>query len=662
MSFDAQTLYQLLPAIYRIRDAELRNQGQRGPLEALIFVIAEQAQVLAEDLAQLYDDLFIETCAPWVVPYIGDLIGVRSLDRNGVLPGSTRAEVANTLKYRRAKGTLKVIEELAHDVTGWDAHAVEYFLLLAATQSMNHVRPARGTLLSLRDDEALDRINTPIDRISRTVDVRSMQNRRPRFNVPNIGIFLWRLQSLSLTNAPAFPVDAQRFLFNPLGINTQLFNRPKTVADVFSAPINVPESLGRRVLNAHLDDYYGQDKSILLVVNGNPVVPGAGQQASDVITVCDLSDFGTGWAHVPKTKIAIDPRLGRIAFPTSQAPSSVKVTFQYGFSAELGGGEYPRAATFDPSLTPVHQTQAPAKIQDGLNGLSTGGVLEITDNSTYPEALSLAAGANRFGLRAKDGQRPLLKLSGNFTISGQAGAEVTLNGLMITSTIHVTGNPSRLNLMHCTLVPSAASPSLIIESTATIVEIDHCILGGIQTTDSATVQIKSSIIDASGEGNIAFSALDSSAAGGVVDIQNSTVIGKLHSRELRLLSNSIFLARLNSPDTWSAPVISERRQEGCVRFSFVPFESITPRRYRCLPATADDASRVRPQFNSVRYGDATYCQLSARCAPEVFTGADDGAEIGAFHDLLQPQRRSHLRLRLDEYLRFGLEAGIIDAT
>jgi hypothetical protein len=657
MSFDAQTLYQLLPAVYRIHDAE-----QGGPLQALFSVIGEQAQVIEEDLAQLYDDLFIETCAPWVVPYIGDLIGVRSVDRNSVLPGSTRAEVANTLKYRRSKGTLAVVEELAYDVTGWEAHAIEFFQLLASTQCLNHLRPSSGALLNLRDQEALNRVNTPFNRIARTVDVRNIQDGQERFNIPNIGIFLWRLRSFSLTGAPTFSVDAHRYLFNPLGIRTQLFNRPKTESGGLSAPINVPEALNRRLLNAHLNDYYGSDKSILLTVDGHSVQPGPGQQASDLVTVCDLSDFDTGWAHVPKNKIAIDPALGRIAFPVTQSPHTVQVTFHYGFSAELGGGEYPRASTFDPTLAPIHQTQSPAKIQDGLNGLGTGGVLEITDNSTYSEALSLTAGAHRIGVRAKDGQRPLLKLSGSFAISGDVGGEVTLNGLMIVGPIHVTGHLRRLALTHCTLVPSGASPSLIVESSGTTVEIDHTILGGVQTIDTANVNISSSIVDGSAEGNVAFSALDGNSAGGVLDIEESTVIGKVHAREFKLVSNSILIARLNSPDTWTAPVISERRQEGCVRFSFVPFESITPRRYRCQPTTADDATRVRPQFNSLVYGDATYCQLSLRCAPEIRTGADDGAEIGAFHDLLQPQRRAHLRLRLDEYLRFGLEAGIIDAT
>ena len=36
--------------------------------------------------------------------------------------------------------------------------------------------------------------------------------------------------------------------------------------------------------------------------------------------------------------------------------------------------------------------------------------------------------------------------------------------------------------------------------------------------------------------------------------------------------------------------------------------------------------------------------------------------MGAFCHLKQPQRESNLRLRLDEYLPFGLEAGILFAT
>src|SRR5690349_6991872 len=94
MSFDAKRLYELLPAVYRIRDEEKGakckestfenlteedrlslKEKAAGPLKALLHVIADQVAVIEEDLAQLYDDQFIETCAPWVIPYLADLIG-----------------------------------------------------------------------------------------------------------------------------------------------------------------------------------------------------------------------------------------------------------------------------------------------------------------------------------------------------------------------------------------------------------------------------------------------------------------------------------------------------------------------------------------------------------------------------------------------------------
>ena len=136
MSFDAKQLYELLPAIYRIRDAE---QGE--PLKALFEeAIAPLIATLEEDLAQAYDDQFIETCADWAVPYIGDLIGYRALHTVVPKVSSPRAEVANTIAYRRRKGTASSLEQLARDVTGWDARVVEFFQLLATTQYLNHLR------------------------------------------------------------------------------------------------------------------------------------------------------------------------------------------------------------------------------------------------------------------------------------------------------------------------------------------------------------------------------------------------------------------------------------------------------------------------------------------------------------------------------------------
>ena len=131
---------------------------------------------------------------------------------------------------------------------------------------------------------------------------------------------------------------------------------------------------------------------------------------------------------------------------------------------------------------------------------------------------------------------------------------------------------------------------------------------------------------------------------------------------MELASNTIFLAGLLPGDPWPAPVHAERLQAGCVRFSYVPPGSRLPRLFRCQPADVSDATRVRPIFTSLRYGDAGYCQLSTLCATEIRQGADDQAEMGAFHDLYQPQREANLSASLSEFLRFGLEAGIFFAS
>jgi len=67
-----EMLYNLLPEIYRMRDAL-----QPGtPLQALLTAIAGQVDQFNADIGQLYDNWFIETCAPELLPYFADLVGL----------------------------------------------------------------------------------------------------------------------------------------------------------------------------------------------------------------------------------------------------------------------------------------------------------------------------------------------------------------------------------------------------------------------------------------------------------------------------------------------------------------------------------------------------------------------------------------------------------
>jgi hypothetical protein len=156
------------------RLAELHEKAARGPLKALLMAFADEFAVIEENLAQLYDDLFIETCAEWAIPYIGDLIGYEPLHALGQAKGLARAEVAHTIALRRRKGTASVLEQLARDVTGWNARAVEEFQLLAATQHMNHRRTHCLYAPDLRRWEPLTRIGGAFDSVAHTVDVRNI--------------------------------------------------------------------------------------------------------------------------------------------------------------------------------------------------------------------------------------------------------------------------------------------------------------------------------------------------------------------------------------------------------------------------------------------------------------------------------------------------------
>ena len=675
MSFDAEKLYELLPAVYRTRDA-----AEGEPLRQLLALIAGQVAVLEEDIEQLYDNQFIETCADWVVPYIGDLIGYRQLDGRTPQVSSPRAEVADTIRLRRSKGTAATLAQLARDVTGWDACAVEMFQNLATTQFMNHLRPANLAISSVRGTLGLERLNGPFDKLAYLADVRRIASGRGRYNIGNIAIYLWRLRSYPLTNSPAFRLDNQRYLFHPLGAPTRLFRFPVTSSDddAVESRTEVQMPLSRLQVDADkastppFSRFYGDGRSFSI----SGVTPGQ-------LSICNLSDTTSGgWAHTPAAgKVSVDPVLGRIAFGTAPA-APPNVTFHFGFSADLGGGEYDRSGSIDTLLQPV--TKAPAQaagLQGALNGVGAGGVVEIGDSGRYAAtpSITVSAANKSIELRAADGARPLLALGGELVISGQSGSEVTLNGLLISGgllRVKQTADGKALRLLrlrHCTLVPGtdllpdgtprlADAASLIIETADTSVEIDHCVTGGLRVAPGAQVTITDSIVDATHETGVAFAAIDGVAGGGALSVERSTVIGKVHTSSLDLASNAIFLASLATGDGWQAPVWSDRRQQGCVRFCYLPLASRVPRRYRCQPTADATAVTLRPNFTSVRYGEPGYCQLSRNCPVEIRQGADDGSEIGVFHDLFQAQRESNLRIRLAEYSRFDLDVGFVFVT
>lgn len=709
----AQRLWELLPQVYRLRDAETG-----GVLHELLEVVADQVDVISDELDQLYDDQFIETCARWVAPYLGDLIGYRTL--HGVAPevASPRAEVANTVAYRRRKGTAAVLEQLAHDVTGWPARAVEFFERLATTQYLNHPRPHAVATTSLRDREALGWLRTQngaFDDVAHTADVRRIGAARPsapgRHNIPNVGLFLWRTEAVPATRTPlVMHLDRQRWRFDPSGADTQLFGLPRTEPSIshLAEPLDVPLPLGRRWLGDHLQAVYGVGRTLLLErqVGAAEAVP----VGAEDVRVCDLSDVAAGaWAHQPPAgKVAVDPVLGRVHLGTAlPAGERLLATWAHGQAVPLGAGASTRVAATP--LEPVRDAAAGEDLQPHLTAVTAGGTVRIGDSDVYVSSLTLstvtapaASPETEVRLVAAEQTRPSVELTTRLRLDLAPRTTAVLDGLLVSGgpvVIDEVGDtePRTVVLRSCTLVPGHGRTSdgrpthperaslLVLDPFVTVV-LERCVVGPVVAVEGSRVEVRDSVVDASSPGAVAvcgraavpgglrkattvaeMAVGDGTVAAGEVDLHESTVVGGVHATQLDV-SNALLVATLGGPasgDPRRAAVHAERRQVGCLRYSFVPEESRVGRRFRCQPDEADPVGVRRattPRFTSMRYGDPAYLQLSETSLDAVRRGADDESEMGATHLLHAPQRESNLLLRLDEYLRFGLEAGYFYAT
>jgi hypothetical protein len=740
MSTSLDRLYNLLPPVYRLRDSD-----ENYPLRALLQVIGEQTGVVEDDITQLYENWFIETCQDWVVPYLGSLVGYRQVHAAGE-PSSLasaeaqlrnkilipRREIANTIRFRRRKGTLAVTHELAEAVAGWPARSVEFYRLLAFTQSINLLRLGRGCSADIRDGDAMDLLSGAFSESAHTVDIRNMTSKYSpgRYSIPNVGVFVWRLKPYSVTHTPAYCYEKagdQCYQFSALGNDTQLFTRPETAESGTreAGMLNVPAPIMRRAFAAKgadiepgeetgVNGYYGAGKSFSIYAPDWPK-PGDNQKdplPADVIIPANLS----GWKHkAPHGHILVDPKLGRFVFPVRELPKSgVWVDYEYGFSTDMGGGEYSR-----PLAEPLHFKAGDFKIYQVGPGLlytrivdaiaqwewdrPDKAIIEIEDSGVYTEQIRVTLKENQYlQIRAANRKRPVVRLldmlsslPDSVQVTGEAGSWLVLDGLLITGRgVRVEGAVAGLAIRHCTLVPgwgldcdcephNPSEPSLELVNAPICVTIEHSIIGSIlvnwdeRAEDPLKLHILDSIVDATSPEIAALSGAEGCIASAIVKIVRCTVIGETHVHLIELAENTIF----------EGLVLAARRQKGCVRFCYLPPGSRTPRRYECQPDLAEGAARAstiaanpsatneqisaaeqaaaertRPQFNSLRYGTPDYCQLADFCPCTIARGADDESEMGAFHDLFQPQREANLRTRLEEFTPAAMDAGIIHAT
>lgn len=510
-------LWRLLPALYRTLDAD-----QGGSLQELVNRIGAETAELRRSIDRLWENQSIETCDDWVVPYIGDLLATRlvsCLDAR-----AQRVDVAKTIYYRRRAGTLGLLEELAADIAGRDARAVEFFRRLGRTR--HQFDPAIGPVptftpgsapgsaviqalagacsgtpaggfADLRNAYAAANSANAFDEYAHTADLRRGAQSSGWHNISHLGVFIWWLQSFPaqavtpVSNGASPPC----FTFDPTGRRIPLFAPSSRTSDSFgeawvspdewTLPVPVRESLWA----SFPAELYGPAFSVGL---------GAG---------------GT-YAASPASDVRIHPEQGLFSFVAAPPAGEILTTYHFGFSSMIGAGGFDErfvSQIDEPAL--LASVSGGAGLDAALAGVTASGAVEIGDSMTYAgptAALNLPTDATA-ELRALNLERPVLRWPGAgpnaWTITGDGG-ELILQGLWLQGAdLVLAGHFDTVSLRLATLDPGTAAgdggPALFdtamdgaplgpatiwIEGEIKALVLERCITGPIRTRNGGALE------------------------------------------------------------------------------------------------------------------------------------------------------------------------------
>ena len=237
---------------------------------------------------------------------------------------------------------------------------------------------------------------------------------------------------------------------------------------------------------------------------------------------------------------------------------------------------------------------------------------------------------------------------------------ITLDGLWIgangnlAADIILRGDFECVVIRNCTLDPGGSKNiknetlhpvRLIIEGRVENLCIESSIMGPILIRSNGYVEelsITDSIIQSV---NPAVKAIEIKTGRSHVD--RSTILGQVAVHRLDA-SEALITGLVHVTDT----------QNGCFRFSAATSISRLPHPFESFLFKED----TNHWFTSRRFGDPGYAQLSDTVPANIMRGAENGSEMGAFSDQLNPIKFDGLKNKIDEYMPFGLIPIFINKT
>ena len=584
MYSDVKEFFELLPAIIRKRDYEsgaktkgsikhssgLTDPSDFGPLKSLLSVMLREGQIVQKDIFQLYDDHFIETCDDWVVPYIGDLVGAYALeDIDG--PQALRRHVAATLPLRQLKGTLTALEYAVSIASGWPVKAVEYWKHLSITQSQRRVRMEQSGTIDFRNTSQLDKLGGAFDNIPRFYDSGSVETQGGKWNLPNIGLHIYRLKSTrhgfaksignladNLNTNFGYIIrpreNTQEYYFSPYFCDQPLFMRPP---DLNPEPgstwseLDLPTRISRYQLHENMEALFGPGKAINIIVRDD---------AGNVTSIPNheiMAGNLEGWTHNPDTeKTCLDPETGRFLLATKYKGHEIFVTCYFGRAFEIGGGQREQSEVVELSLTPDHIMRSPTKIPTApfvpktitisgnrreINFEDTAKyILKTTHQQSFNKSIPKSA------YMASENSWPIIFLDSNVGATlkchSSDDSELRLSGLRFVSRKHqnshlqILGDDVHVIIDDCTFLPghrlqedgnpdSAGATSISFDDGQSAV-INRSIIGPVKLGNDVEIIFNDCIIDAGDLKNMAIFA-DSDTRGHKISLNRCTVIGRI---------------------------------------------------------------------------------------------------------------------------------------
>ena len=511
-------LWQLLPAVYRTLDNGVSPDGN-GPLRELLDRIGAQTAIVRRSIDRLWDNQSIETCDDWAIPYIGDLLATRlvsCLDSR-----AQRLDVAKTIYYRRRSGTLGLLEELAADIAGRDARAVEFFRRLGRTRHQFDPpiglvpafdtaavavpavveglvgatsRTPTGGFADLRNAYGAANSAKAFDEFAHTADLRAGGQSSGWYDIPHLGVFIWWLQSFPIVAAtpvsngqspPCFsfdPTGREMQVFAPGSRTSASFGESWVSPDEWQLPVPVRDVLWQ-AFAAHL---YGSACWVGLRGGNAP-------------------------AQMPSSAVRVHPERGLFSFVVPPPQGTIVAGYNFGFMSQIGAGGFDERIL--ESLPVVGETVAVSGgsgLSAALASLTATATVQITDSQTYAgPAAAWALPAAKVALRATNRQRPVIRWTGagphTWSIAGQGGSLQLQGAWLQGADIVLTGRFDSVRLRLATLDPGDAGSggplfasaidgaalvptTLWVEANIGSLVVERCITGPIRTRNGGAVE------------------------------------------------------------------------------------------------------------------------------------------------------------------------------